>query len=492
MSQSKEPFDEQKPKKGEKGFSTALLLNLSPRHTSILDLNEGIDNIRLNTSASAIQADLSSIMNNCISSDLMNKIENLSPIKSKKTPITKKISDICLVNCEEGKNLNNAENICSDDNSFQLSCDFELNEEIIEPNNKKTEEKSETPQFQSVNQVALIEENKDDKENININEKKKNQHDKKEGENENEGEIAKKREKEKFNLSWSKNSAQHENMFKNNINNVSMSSNMNSSQLLSYYNSTSKYFSHTFAEEKEKQNENKLHDSLNTSHNYIRKPISPHKNDREYNNQTNYFNKEIPFNTKEYQYENYFENYSNQETPINSNTNIMGNQINQPKLHTLNQYQPLNLQQQPMRNLNESFPFNNIIEPFMRNKPINPHQPSLNYQQSQQQYQQQQQQKNQYYAYMMMQQLNNNNQFLNQEIQQEQYANFSLPQFQQQSLSLNQRKTRKLKKSGKKKGKKKSEEGSDNEDDYLLEMFGRRGWICSQCNNFNYESNHKY
>ena len=24
-------------------------------------------------------------------------------------------------------------------------------------------------------------------------------------------------------------------------------------------------------------------------------------------------------------------------------------------------------------------------------------------------------------------------------------------------------------------------------DDYTLEMFGRRGWICKECNNFNYE-----
>ena len=28
-------------------------------------------------------------------------------------------------------------------------------------------------------------------------------------------------------------------------------------------------------------------------------------------------------------------------------------------------------------------------------------------------------------------------------------------------------------------------------DDYTLEMFGRRGWICEECNNFNYESRNK-
>ena len=26
------------------------------------------------------------------------------------------------------------------------------------------------------------------------------------------------------------------------------------------------------------------------------------------------------------------------------------------------------------------------------------------------------------------------------------------------------------------------------EDDYVIEMFGRVGWICDQCNNFNYDT----
>jgi len=28
-------------------------------------------------------------------------------------------------------------------------------------------------------------------------------------------------------------------------------------------------------------------------------------------------------------------------------------------------------------------------------------------------------------------------------------------------------------------------------DDYTLEMFGRKGWICQNCNNFNYETRKK-
>ena len=29
------------------------------------------------------------------------------------------------------------------------------------------------------------------------------------------------------------------------------------------------------------------------------------------------------------------------------------------------------------------------------------------------------------------------------------------------------------------------------EDDYVIEMFGRVGWICDQCNNFNYDTRNK-
>ena len=40
----------------------------------------------------------------------------------------------------------------------------------------------------------------------------------------------------------------------------------------------------------------------------------------------------------------------------------------------------------------------------------------------------------------------------------------------------------------KKKTKKKKKKEKD---EFTIEMFGRRGWICEQCNNFNYDSRHK-
>lgn len=64
---------------------------------------------------------------------------------------------------------------------------------------------------------------------------------------------------------------------------------------------------------------------------------------------------------------------------------------------------------------------------------------------------------------------------------------YSVPGWLPQSFlqqSMNQQNVMKPKKKGKKKKKKEK-------DEYTIEMFGRRGWICEQCNNFNYDSRHK-
>ena len=51
-------------------------------------------------------------------------------------------------------------------------------------------------------------------------------------------------------------------------------------------------------------------------------------------------------------------------------------------------------------------------------------------------------------------------------------------------MNTNNKMTPKVKKNKKKKKKK-------IDDEYTVEMFGRRGWICEGCNNFNYESRKK-
>ena len=77
MSNSKkEKTQSQKNSKTEKIFSTALLLNLSQFQNSIPD-SELENQQRLNNSSSAIQGD--SILNDLLSEDLINKIDQLSP-----------------------------------------------------------------------------------------------------------------------------------------------------------------------------------------------------------------------------------------------------------------------------------------------------------------------------------------------------------------------------------------------------------------------------
>ena len=92
-----------KTSKNEKGFSTVLLFNMSFFQGSLLD--NDIENQRLNNSSSAIQGD--SILNDLLSEDLIDKIAQLSPIRSNN--IEKKMSDICLINRDDG-NINNKEN----------------------------------------------------------------------------------------------------------------------------------------------------------------------------------------------------------------------------------------------------------------------------------------------------------------------------------------------------------------------------------------------
>ena len=79
----KEKLPQQKKEKNEKVFSTALLLNLSQFQNQIPD-SELESQQRLNNSSSAIQGD--SVLNDLLSEDLINKIDQLSPIRSTNPP----------------------------------------------------------------------------------------------------------------------------------------------------------------------------------------------------------------------------------------------------------------------------------------------------------------------------------------------------------------------------------------------------------------------
>ena len=111
MSNSKkEKTPSQKSTKTEKLFSTALLLNLSQFQNSIPD-SELENQQRLNNSSSAIQGD--SILNDLLSEDLINKIDQLSPIRSNNPP-KKKMSDICLINCDDDEDKFSSDSSSSD------------------------------------------------------------------------------------------------------------------------------------------------------------------------------------------------------------------------------------------------------------------------------------------------------------------------------------------------------------------------------------------
>lgn len=65
---------------------------------------------------------------------------------------------------------------------------------------------------------------------------------------------------------------------------------------------------------------------------------------------------------------------------------------------------------------------------------------------------------------------------------------FTMPVWPPQSNGINYNQHNTLKNAKKKKSKRKKKKERD---EYTIEMFGRRGWICEQCNNFNYDSRRK-
>ena len=108
---------EKEPKKIEKGFSTALLLNLSPFEGTLKELNEGVDNnTKLNTSASAAQ-DSTTRVKDFLSLDLLEKIEAESPLVKLKEKNNNKLNDNILDLGNNDLNLNNSSLNSSGDDS---------------------------------------------------------------------------------------------------------------------------------------------------------------------------------------------------------------------------------------------------------------------------------------------------------------------------------------------------------------------------------------
>ena len=111
---------ESEPKKTEKGFSTALLLNLSPSE----GINEGIDNVKLNTSASAAQ-DSTTKIKDFLSMDLLEKIEAESPLVKLQEKNNNKLNDNILDLGNNDINLVNSSLNSSVDDSEDEEEEFE-------------------------------------------------------------------------------------------------------------------------------------------------------------------------------------------------------------------------------------------------------------------------------------------------------------------------------------------------------------------------------
>ena len=469
MSKQKEiHFTQQKNEKSGKGFSTALLFNLSPLQNSLFE-TEGLENPKLNTSASPAQGDTSSMMNDFLTSDLMQKIDQLSPITSNRQ-FKSRMSDVEMVNCEENESP-------SSELLESSSEELELKEEF--PIEKKKKKKNAKVTFG----VSSMEKDK-------------------------------KSEIKKLNKSYTAREAKKENFIENksfnsnvNYHNKSFSNANNTSRIFSYYENTSKYLSQALAEEE--KNDKKLFDSLNNSHNYIpkakcdkdifkfdynlaKKEQLTNEDNQFDNSATKFFGALKHTDTSDYSFNKF--NISNDSSVPTTPQIPTLNEQDQPQIEYWNQY----------NNSNNGFSMYNMQQ-NMQNK--NYYEFANQYQILQQQNQipnRNPQEMNNYFDYMSMM-MNNNNQQYNIPSQQPQKNQIESSVFPQTNSS------KKSKKGNKKAQKKKSFNSNteeeipsqssckvlpesanvDKPEEYLLEMFGRIGWICNQCNNFNYETRNK-
>ena len=359
-------------KKTEKGFSTALLLNISPFGENFKEPLEGVENIRLNTSATAAPGDNTSFMNDFLSFDLLQRIEAESPnpVPNETNPPNKKIPDVDIEDAvNEISNVyssGNEENGNDNDNS-DIIINKEQSQEQKESDNKETQKMigNHPTKNQILNQ---------------LNQQQKN--------------FIQQQQQGGFNR--------------------------NQIPLYSYYDSTSKYLSQSFLDEKSKQNYTPEANSDS--------PMMMFKN---MNNQMGM-------------------NFIDKSSVSNSSGDYQMNQRQHPNQFT---YPYQNNQMLPNMYMNNAYQ----QEDFYDNMPH------------------QQYMKGMIPPNMNMPTLQNKkmNENTNQNKKKKGDSGNNMPK-QPQGNNKNQQNKKEVK-----------------EDDYIIEMFGRVGWICDQCNNFNYETRNK-
>ena len=562
------------PSKNAKGFSTALLLGLSPVQSSLFEMSEGVvENPRLNTSASAVQGDTSSMMNDFLTADLMQKIEQLSPISSNQQ-IKTRMSDVLMINCDD----NNSSSGSSDDNSnLYTSSDTSEELELKEDEKTKKKNKKNTNINKAKPPFALNEQLKDNNiHNIDIATNMQQQH------------VTQKMKnfEKKFNKSFSagithKNSSNDHVLFidggkhshslggvnSNNNNN----NNVNKSQVYSYYDSTSRYLSQVLQIEETEKNESKGCDSLNNSHNYIPKNflglgnnanlsgsnsttsygIEPFNKSDKDRNSNNVFDGVNANNIYEYtanqynnqfqqQLNNHFDTWNNNNNNNNINNGVGSNNINASCnnennlfMNKMISHNIMNQQRTPvtMRSGNGGFidgggmisPFifdarPPQLQPFTNAQPFNNNIAMINNNTNPFYFTQMQmmQQKNFMDFTNTMNKQSNNNPFPSREDSNTNNTNNtvkeneSTPFVSGQHVSnknnnysyknktnvnnnnndiQNEDKTQQQQQQ--QPSKQPHSKEKDDPKEYLLEMFGRLGWICNKCNNFNYETRNR-
>ena len=532
-------------------------------------MSEGIvENPRLNTSASAVQGDTSSMMNDFLTADLMQKIEQLSPISSNQQ-IKTRMSDVIMINCDD----NNSSSGSSDDNSnLYSSSDSSEELELKEDEKTKKKNKKNTNINKAKPPFALNEQLKDNINNIDIGNNIPQQH------------VAQKMKnfEKKFNKSFSagvthKNSSNDHVLFidggkhSHSLGGVNSNNNNNKSQVYSYYDSTSRYLSQVLQSEETEKNESKGCDSLNNSHNYIPKNflglgnnanlsgsnsttsygIEPfNKSDKDINS-NNVFDGVNANNIYEYtanQYNNQFQqqlnnhfdtwNNNNNSNNVNSNINTSCNNESNLFMNKMINHNIMNQQRTPvtMRSNNGGFidgggMINQFIfdarppqlQPFTSGQTFNNNIGMINSNNNNPFYftqMQMIQQKNFMEFTNTINKQSSNNPFPSREDTNNMNTqknnnntakeSESTPFAGSQHVSKNnnninysyKNKTNvnndiqnedKTQQQQQQQQPSKQPHSKDKDDpkEYLLEMFGRLGWICNKCNNFNYETRNR-
>lgn len=406
-----------KDQKGEKIFSTALLLNFSPFENSFRELSDGIENVRLNTSASAIQGEGTQMINNLLTNDLLEGMDCSSPYHKNKNSNEEKVGDIILDNCDNDSALHSSEEEHSDD------------EEIIS-NHSNSQEKDESNN--------ILKEMGKQKNKMNSSSKLPND---------------------------SKHNSNNMLMMNNNKGGIGHFANKPPEYLYSYYGGTSKYLSKTFMngnQNKAEMNYNKELYPLPQNTNGMN-PVMGINNKDLYGNYVNELMYHQQFNNYPFGY------YNNMNMNMNMNQQLYQNYNNRNTNKQMCSQMPEDFNYQ----LNKSNQQTSFQPSGIKN----------------------------YYHYMGMTEAND---FFPQQFTTNANANANInannnnsneggqkkgvkAEIGTSNTQLPQQSNNSSNAFNPKKKKKKEKKGKKN-DEYLIEMFGRIGWICDQCNNFNYES----